>query len=147
MGIKQSSIVIEPSTSKINNQLDYIYLISQQTSNSILYEDGYNGLNTWGIYTNYIEACENACKLSKMYANFNVFLHKLKCGFWESMDLSNLDEYYPIHKWRNGDIVNDSDIQSQDDNFIDSCDLNQFVTDYLSVNIEELPEDDIQIIE
>lgn len=139
----------DQSTDNEDNE-NYVYLISQQTSTSELYEDGYNQLNTWGIFCNYSDASENANKLSSIHSNYNVFIHKLKCGFLDSMNLSNLDDCYPIEKWRNGQLINDQDI-STGDNIIESWNLNQFVTEYLEVdpiNLENpILDHDVQVIQ
>lgn len=112
MGLSLSSIQlpkISTSTlSPIKTNNHYFYVVSQQSSDTPFFEYGYNALNFIGIYFDQTQASYNAHDLSLNVPNYNVFIHRLEFGLYHQLSFKELENNYPLEKWRNCNRVTDS---------------------------------------
>lgn len=104
---------------------EYVYVVAIQATKTILFDDGFNGLNVLGYLSSFDIATITARGLSFNIPEYNVFIFRQESG----IRIKEIDytEYCAIEKWRSGELISDDDV---DEHQIIRCNNIDEVIDY-----------------
>ncbi len=87
---------------------EYVYAIAIQSTQFMLFSDGYSGLNMLGYLSSFDAATIAARELSMNIPEYNVFIFRQESGI--RIDPINYEDYCAIEKWRSGELIHDDDM-------------------------------------